>query len=557
MRVLFQINVDDSPFGIGPNLKAALQSIRHLVEPKYLWVDAICINQKDIAERNYQVSIMRWIYQKAVQVIIWLGKKSFDSDHAMDVLESDDLDGANATTYVAKGLATWKALSCFFARTYWSRVWVMQEAVWAVDVIIMCGTRKMSWDSLLGGSIYVRATLNATNPTLTTGTLMRFIQSTFVTQMMEIRAKKISSMNMESERIDSSPLSLRHLLSRVRLRESSDPRDKVFAILNILPSDEWPCAPDYSKDAAQVFTEVAKYVIEKSRRLDLLGTCEHPWLTKGQNEGLRETSRYTEVAALPSWTPNWATKRVSVPLQGGYDHVPFSPLDSTDTGRCFAASGESVAEFIFSEDMTTLCVRGFQIDIVTASSISPVATTLNDVRQPRLYNKLEQVTFRERPRNSIYAGRISRLEAFFRALVLGDQPDGTSFDPGTVTQYLQWKNGSRDEFPDLLRSEQVKAACLFRHFLCSSKGYMGFGPNGTTAGDLMCVMYGCHVPIVLRKRPAYYLAGGGTCHEHENFRNCLLSACSNRITFWKEIEEHYIVIGEACKYIFLFPYLYF
>ena len=81
---------------------------------------------------------------------------------------------------------------------------------------------------------------------------------------------------------------------------------------------------------------------------------------------------------------------------------------------------------------------------------------------------------------------------------------------------------------------------------------MGFGLRGTVAGDLMCVIYGCHVPIVLRKRPAYYLAGGGPCHDHEDFRNCLLSGCSSEITSWREIEKHYTVIGEACKYLIFY-----
>ena len=129
VKVLYQIAVDDYHYGIGPNLKAAFESIRHSKKPTYLWVDAICINQKDIAERNYQVIIMHWIYQCALQVIIWLGEQSLDSDCSMDVLEDENIDkrmnlypafedGITVMTYTGQDLATWKALSHFFARSY-------------------------------------------------------------------------------------------------------------------------------------------------------------------------------------------------------------------------------------------------------------------------------------------------------------------------------------------------------------------------------------------------------------------------------------------------------
>ncbi|KAF2830838.1 HET-domain-containing protein, partial [Ophiobolus disseminans] len=38
-----------------------------------LWIDAICINQSDLLERNHQVAQMRDVYTKAESVIAWLG----------------------------------------------------------------------------------------------------------------------------------------------------------------------------------------------------------------------------------------------------------------------------------------------------------------------------------------------------------------------------------------------------------------------------------------------------------------------------------------------------
>lgn len=68
------------------NLEAAL---RHIRKPEYdviLWVDALCINQNDVAEKNHQVEMMREIFAGAELVIAWLGSASGDSDLAMEVL---------------------------------------------------------------------------------------------------------------------------------------------------------------------------------------------------------------------------------------------------------------------------------------------------------------------------------------------------------------------------------------------------------------------------------------------------------------------------------------
>ncbi len=93
-------------------------------------------------------------------------------------------------------MATREALTCFFARTYWYRVWVIQEVVWAEDVIIMCGAREMSWKSVLGGSFCIEQTLAVRNVDSTMAILQGFTQTSFITQMMEIRAKRIGSSSL-------------------------------------------------------------------------------------------------------------------------------------------------------------------------------------------------------------------------------------------------------------------------------------------------------------------------------------------------------------------------
>ncbi len=58
---------------IKPNLYEALRRLRHESEPTAVWVDALCINQRDKNEKEEQVAKMDKIYRKAYNVNIWLG----------------------------------------------------------------------------------------------------------------------------------------------------------------------------------------------------------------------------------------------------------------------------------------------------------------------------------------------------------------------------------------------------------------------------------------------------------------------------------------------------
>ncbi|KAG7287172.1 hypothetical protein NEMBOFW57_006677 [Staphylotrichum longicolle] len=55
------------------NLRLALENIRYSTLPRIVWVDALCINQDDPAERSEQVQLMGKIYQQATETIVWLG----------------------------------------------------------------------------------------------------------------------------------------------------------------------------------------------------------------------------------------------------------------------------------------------------------------------------------------------------------------------------------------------------------------------------------------------------------------------------------------------------
>jgi hypothetical protein len=72
---------------ITQNLYVALKDLRYQSEPRVLWVDSICINQEDIAERSSQVKLMADIDTLTKRVVVWLGPEADESSLALDLLE--------------------------------------------------------------------------------------------------------------------------------------------------------------------------------------------------------------------------------------------------------------------------------------------------------------------------------------------------------------------------------------------------------------------------------------------------------------------------------------
>lgn len=150
------LSLGNTPFFIKPNLEAALRELGKGKVERLLWIDAICINQTDLNERNEQVRMMSAIYQQAARVIIWIGPrwpggKSFatdaiqgftqrqrtgaDSQKLITFLDNphnrieterhlgffSDYTEAKAVDYTG---GYWPVLVDFFDRPWWRRVWV-------------------------------------------------------------------------------------------------------------------------------------------------------------------------------------------------------------------------------------------------------------------------------------------------------------------------------------------------------------------------------------------------------------------------------------------------
>jgi hypothetical protein len=78
--------IGNQAMAISDNLSTALKYLRHETMPMPFWVDAICINQDSISEKNHQVRRIRRIYSTACVVLVWLGESDLDIDAAFRFL---------------------------------------------------------------------------------------------------------------------------------------------------------------------------------------------------------------------------------------------------------------------------------------------------------------------------------------------------------------------------------------------------------------------------------------------------------------------------------------
>jgi hypothetical protein len=68
------------------NLALALRYLRQATGPRVLWIDAVCIDQLNISERNHEVKRMGKIYKLAQRVVVWLGPASWSSAMGLELL---------------------------------------------------------------------------------------------------------------------------------------------------------------------------------------------------------------------------------------------------------------------------------------------------------------------------------------------------------------------------------------------------------------------------------------------------------------------------------------
>lgn len=319
---------DNIEINVTRSLHAALVRFRLSCGVRILWVDAICINQNDNDEKTEQIRLMRDIYSKAQQGLIWLGCHQEEDKKAFAVLQKlgefvcwyhkyktiapPQLQGRSLPMEIP-AVATklqelqisamdWSYLNSFFQRSWFSRAWVIQEAVLVANnplpTILTCGELEISWNMLA----------DVANGILSLG--LFFLYGSGSGSLQGLGHTSVCLIDrLRRSRTGPSPPILLSMLDSTRETCATDPRDKVFALYGLISPDEASetrLLPNYNKSCVQVYTDVAIYYLTKYKMLAFLQRV--PW-TLPQNGG------YGGITGLPSWVPDWSKRHV-VPFLG-------------------------------------------------------------------------------------------------------------------------------------------------------------------------------------------------------------------------------------------------
>lgn len=291
-----QIFIDGRPSLITSNLEVALRYLRHTSQPRVMWIDAICINQGDIPERNTQVMHMGDVYSGASRVIAWLGEEDEDSKLAFDALEALPGDAQShwdfrQNTSLDKKFLEPKyaaAINSLFCRPWWHRIWTVQESLLGPILDFVCGHRMISADVLCAFS---------TNHTKHSVTCCRGFfwkeADHFTRQSLPVAKNVLDGLEW---RRNGHRRHLADLLMAFRSRLCTDPRDKIYGLLGLCVVDERKTIhPDYSIPVSLAYEQITLKIIENSRTLDVFSQ-----LCSRSSQGFELRTGH-----LPSWAPNW------------------------------------------------------------------------------------------------------------------------------------------------------------------------------------------------------------------------------------------------------------
>lgn len=101
----------------------------------------VCVEQNNIEERNHQVDKISRVFSNAAFVLVWLGPKEDDSDLAMEHIAAASDESASPRelrTRVDPKLLE-NSIIALSRRSYWRRLWIVQEIILAPNVLILCG----------------------------------------------------------------------------------------------------------------------------------------------------------------------------------------------------------------------------------------------------------------------------------------------------------------------------------------------------------------------------------------------------------------------------------
>lgn len=310
-----EILLNGHPFSIRRNLWESLDEAQLSKHTGYLWIDAICIDQRDLQERNHQVALMRQIYSNADKVMVWLAKElamnatptisqgwlcekakypGLCEKPVLRVFQEIDqqlcqaipalLDGNNTDLQHLPRLGymdgVLDGLERLFLVQYWERIWIAQEYILAQKIELRVGPDKLCRNALsrlckvmIG---YQYGSVDDPRLDAASSFSENFVRERTTPRIHKLKRKLAFDIIQRRDRwrdrlmvtIRTDPESNEHLecwsleqLLRTFARSKcSEPMDHIYALLSLVHSRDleiFNIKPDYTMTASELLVELA------------------------------------------------------------------------------------------------------------------------------------------------------------------------------------------------------------------------------------------------------------------------------------------------------------
>ncbi|KAB8265020.1 heterokaryon incompatibility protein-domain-containing protein [Aspergillus pseudonomiae] len=514
------------------------------------WVDAICINQEDIPEKNSQVLQMSSIYRSADAVLSWLGVEADDSDYAIEVMiditgrVAASLDGDDPLSWMAPsqtelwqrnsdgdemGNKFWDGIVQLVRRSYWTRAWIVQEIVLARKVTMLCGMRSFQFQDLVAIGTWIMRLRPYECPSFVHMNIWLYLSTPLYQEnygpAQVMKYAEIIRLVEEAASTETfnTAYNWKKILIATQTAQASDPRDKLYSMASMLRHG---VTPNYSISAEETFCKFAKMCLEADGRLDILLFAGHGFVND-------KTEVLGHHLFLPSWVPNWdllskARMWTPVPAQmASFDADGFMLKQNIPPLSCYENTLEAPGTHL-SEVSTHVYFWGdtksfaqFWIDYIEAHKDQ------RDDRGVRVFlTIIRLLLFDQVPDSDMQLGLnpepsvLERAIAYMSFVLLNMDVGSAKFLQDTRTiQYLDQpidgtrlrrlldsdssKHWSMSSLAQLSSSFIVLRMCYA--FFETSQGHRGWGPPGTCKGDIIGILFGCETPVVLRKIDSHYI----------------------------------------------------
>ncbi|KAJ4116124.1 hypothetical protein NW768_011096 [Fusarium equiseti] len=316
----FTLRIDDDGYKgniqVPTSLYLALGRLRRYGLTR-VWADAVCIDQNCSLEKERQIQMLSTTFQKAQSVFAWIGDDEDGSDEAMQFLSQiGDLVLTYRSAINNPEPATslpdfpeiphitdrrWPSIIALLKRSWFTRIWTVQEAILPQHLTLGCGGQKIPWETFHAAISFC----------FLDGIFHPNIKTVIADDATKRNVLQIDHYREWARGRKGRVVDMFQLLQVFHQKKVTKPRDRLFALLGLAHDrDEREFQPDYEATEEAVILRYAVAFVRQGYALDLLSQARLAWHRPG----------------LPSWLPRLTASAY--------------PQTVASWGKCFNAGGK-------------------------------------------------------------------------------------------------------------------------------------------------------------------------------------------------------------------------